>query len=230
MTNEDLTIMLLDNVGWDYDKVLNPGHYKNTIDLLAGDLIFSIFSTSGTPDAAKFAGFSYKTYLTAIKRFLQPQFGELRGGGESWRFKFLTELELKYCSNCKLLRSFDRFNLDKSNSTGRHHYCKECRKVMNAITYKKEETKESHKRSYTKNYGIIRARNAEYKAERKLRTVGWADQEKIKEVYRNCPNNMHVDHIIPLKGEYVSGLHVHSNLQYLTAEDNMKKGNRFEIN
>ena len=39
----------------------------------------------------------------------------------------------------------------------------------------------------------------------------------------------HVDHIIPLQGKKVSGLHVFSNLRVIPGTDNVKKSNRYQI-
>jgi len=59
-------------------------------------------------------------------------------------------------------------------------------------------------------------------------TPAWADQARILQIYRGCPDGFHVDHVVPLHGKTVSGLHVPENLQYLPAVDNMKKGNKFD--
>ncbi len=63
-------------------------------------------------------------------------------------------------------------------------------------------------------------------ARKEERTPPWADLDKIREIYLNRPKGYHVDHIIPLNGENVSGLHVHYNLQYLPAKENLSKGNK----
>jgi hypothetical protein len=59
-----------------------------------------------------------------------------------------------------------------------------------------------------------------------LRTPLWADLEAIKAFYMACPKGYHVDHVIPLRGENVSGLHVLENLQYLTPKENVQKSNK----
>lgn len=58
-------------------------------------------------------------------------------------------------------------------------------------------------------------------------TPKWADLKAIEQFYNNCPKGYHVDHIIPLQGKNVRGLHTLENLQYLPAIENMSKGNRF---
>lgn len=57
------------------------------------------------------------------------------------------------------------------------------------------------------------------------RTPAWADLQAIAEIYRACPAGMHVDHIVPLRGSAVSGLHVPENLQIIPARENLRKSN-----
>jgi len=72
------------------------------------------------------------------------------------------------------------------------------------------------------------------------RTPAWLtdfDKLKIKCLYqvaamrtRESGQAWHVDHIIPLRGKIVSGLHVPSNLQVITAAENRQKKNAYVIN
>ncbi|WP_427313047.1 hypothetical protein [Cupriavidus sp. H39] len=56
------------------------------------------------------------------------------------------------------------------------------------------------------------------------------DQKACEAIYAACPDGMQVDHIVPLEGDVVSGLHVAWNLQYMTAEQNGLKGKFFDPN
>ena len=62
----------------------------------------------------------------------------------------------------------------------------------------------------------------------------WANLDKIALIYAEAQRlteetgiEHHVDHIIPIQGKRVSGLHVESNLRVITKEENLRKGNRF---
>lgn len=79
-----------------------------------------------------------------------------------------------------------------------------------------------------KHRGKARAQRALRKAHVKLHTPAWADKEAIKFFYECRPAGCHVDHIIPLRGEAVCGLHVAENLQWLPASENCRKRNRFK--
>jgi len=56
----------------------------------------------------------------------------------------------------------------------------------------------------------------------------WIDQshvEAFREIYESCPDGYQVDHIVPLRGNIVSGLHIPINLQQLKTDDNYSKSN-----
>jgi 5-methylcytosine-specific restriction endonuclease McrA len=79
---------------------------------------------------------------------------------------------------------------------------------------------------------LVKANVIKYETQRAVATPPWADTDALKAVYleaqrlREQGRDVHVDHIIPLQGKKVSGLHVPSNLQILSAKANLAKGNK----
>jgi hypothetical protein len=91
----------------------------------------------------------------------------------------------------------------------------------------KERHKEYQKLWRKKNWSKYLAYIKATKRHLKQATPVWSEIELIKEFYLKCPKGYHVDHIIPINGKNVSGLHVLKNLQYLPAKENLKKSNKF---
>ena len=92
----------------------------------------------------------------------------------------------------------------------------------------------------TENSGIIKAIKAKRRAAKLNRTPIWLtnkDFEKIEEFYTYATLfseasgiQYDVDHIIPLLGKTVSGLHIPENLQIITHKENCIKKNKFPYN
>ena len=85
------------------------------------------------------------------------------------------------------------------------------------------------------NAAYSRKKAADRKAAKLERTPSWANDKLIAAHYKEAKRleeltgiKFHVDHIIPLQGELVSGLHVETNLQLLPAHENLGKSNSFD--
>ncbi len=87
---------------------------------------------------------------------------------------------------------------------------------------------EYHSEYRKNNPGKLAAKLAKYRSSKLKATPNWLTEAQLKEIetfYRNCPEGYEVDHIVPLQGKNIKGLHVIWNLQYLEKSANRKKSN-----
>jgi hypothetical protein len=85
----------------------------------------------------------------------------------------------------------------------------------------------------------ISAKQANRRASKEQRTPKWLTKKQLeqiadfykmaKELDNIFPWKHHVDHIVPLKGDKVSGFHVPENLQILSEKMNLEKSNKYMI-
>ena len=104
---------------------------------------------------------------------------------------------------------------------------------------KREYDKKQSKRYYENNKDSFLEKGARRRAQKLQATPPWVDKDhkkRLRSIYRACRSaseksgkQHHVDHIIPLKGENICGLHVWWTLRIIPAQENLSKGNRLEL-
>lgn len=145
-------------------------------------------------------------------------------------------MEQKGCSRCgvsKPLSAYGKGGFHKGVQRWRPD-CRPCVTAMNLASRDRngrkanpETVREGGRRAYAKNPARFKHHATLRKAHVKRATPPWAELQAIKAMYESCPPGHHVDHIIPLRGKTVSGLHVAANLQHLPAAENLRKKNHF---
>lgn len=165
---------------------------------------------------------------------------------------------MKICTNCQRKKLFSQFHADKSRKDGYRNRCKECvslymkgyyeqdkGKVKERVYAWIEKNRDRHNEKCAKwvrnNRGKVNARTARRYASKKQATPKWVTKNSdyswmISEAYdlallrsKLTGQKWEVDHIVPLRGKNVSGLHTPWNLRVVLQTENRKKSNSFGV-
>jgi len=132
-----------------------------------------------------------------------------------------------------------RWHTDEEYRTKLNEKTKEANKIRYQNPEYKAKRSQQGKEWFKNNAGIAKAKRARRRASLTNATPNWLtaiQKAQIAEFYEIATAlemqtgiKRHVDHIVPLKGNCISGLHVPWNLQILTAHENLSKRNKYEI-
>lgn len=99
---------------------------------------------------------------------------------------------------------------------------------------KVDRNREYLRKHYRENKPVYYAKTALRRSRKLSASMKWADQDAIRRVYRLAEKltietgvRHSVDHIVPLQGRNVCGLHVEHNLQVIPLLENLKKSYKF---
>lgn len=132
-------------------------------------------------------------------------------------------------------KNYNSLNLEKVKARLAKYSASDAEKLRKQkYTDENREKVRATKRAYKlRNVDKRRADKAKRRALQLLAMPKWADICAIKSIYEEAKalsdllgETYHVDHIVPLRGRTVCGLHVHFNLQPIRAIDNVRKGNK----
>lgn len=162
-------------------------------------------------------------------------------------------LKTRYHSWCNECRKIEKKKWYQANAESEKAKAKELHKAYYALNKEKisartiewqknnkEKYSAKNKRWYEKNKEKSFAHSAKYRASKRNACPVWLDKkmiceiealyEKAHKISKETGVAYEVDHIVPLKGEVVCGLHVPWNLQVITQFDNRSKRNNWSLN
>jgi hypothetical protein len=132
-----------------------------------------------------------------------------------------------------------KWHTDEEYRTNLNEKTKEINRVRYQDPEYKAKRSQQGKEWFKNNAGIAKAKRARRRASMSNATPDWLtaiQKAQIAEFYEIATAleaqtgiKRHVDHIVPLKANGISGLHVPWNLQILTAHENLSKRNRYEL-
>ena len=163
----------------------------------------------------------------------------------------------KKCGSCKTTKETTEFSKASGRYDGLQSHCKDCRSTRRKKDYLKNKEHElelvkawakdnpdavkSKARKYAqsdKGSAYYNSRSSERRSNKKDATPKWltdAHRDGMKSLYllakkleKLCNVKYHVDHIVPLNGTDVSGLHTPWNLQIMEASLNIRKSNKHD--
>jgi antitoxin component HigA of HigAB toxin-antitoxin module len=142
------------------------------------------------------------------------------------------------CKSC--VKKYQKENKDKKSEYDKQYYKenkdKKCEQNKQYREGNKDKISEYNKQYNKENKDKMNALWSKRRAKKLQATPSWLTVEHLKSIERfyTISKEMglisgvkyHVDHIIPLQGETVCGLHVPWNLQVIEASENLSKQNK----
>jgi hypothetical protein len=216
---EKIISKLIEKYNIKTNLILKKKHGSNP-EITAVSFLTSALESKSPEDMASMLG----TSLSTLKR-RSPQMYKLCGipeklsAGISWKEHIIQLVGVSStCRDCKV---------ELIEGT----WCTECKALYHKNYYLENKNKclANSKRHYNENKDSYKVRDSVRSARLKDATPSWANLYEIGIFYLNRPIGYHVDHVVPIKNNLVCGLHVLDNLQYLTAEANLAKSNKFTV-
>ena len=143
--------------------------------------------------------------------------------------KIKERAKLYYLKNKEKIKIYAENNKERILKYHKEYRLKNKHKIKEYTLKNKDKINKTYRLYHLNNPHISKNKTSKRRATKLNATPKFANLDKIKEIYKNCPKGYHVDHIVPLQGDNVCGLHVEWNLQYLTPYDNKSKSNKLII-